>query len=160
MTTRRILKNSAKQRVFLEVLSLYAKGYNQSQIVDKVHISQPVVSRMISKIHDDSLAKLPYYLTSQIPWEIERSLITYNEVEVKAWELADHADPRIRQLGLNLVMQCTSDRQSLLSTLHGTNEAIQTIRAAEIARRANEISELRENIIKSTPPELQLQILH
>jgi len=42
--------------------------------------------------------------------------------------MVDHSDMRIRQLGLNLILQCTNERNALLSTLYGVNEAFITIR--------------------------------
>lgn len=126
----RMSRNSLKAKAYLDTLTLYSRGYNQMQISSKLKISQPVISRWISMIHRESLDMLPEYITRIVPFEIRRSLITYNEVQLRANEMYDNTqDPRVKQLALSLIMNVTSERNQLLSAVHGVNEAIITIKS-------------------------------
>jgi hypothetical protein len=124
----RIKRHNLRHRAYLECLSLHVNGLKQQAIADKLKLDQSTVSRILDQIHDES-KDMSRYLTDEIPWSIRRSLLTFDDVQAKASQMFDATkDPRVKHLCLLLQLSVTSDRNNLLASLHGLNEAMATVK--------------------------------
>jgi transcriptional regulator with XRE-family HTH domain len=104
-----------KENRLSKIISLYSKGFTQSEIAERAGVDQSTVSRDLQFIKQEAKKKIEKYLNEDILFEYLRYMAGSNEVTRHLWELVQNEEnAKDKMNALSLLMQCYNKRLEML----------------------------------------------
>jgi predicted transcriptional regulator len=154
-----------------KVRDLLIRGYLQTEISDILHISQPTISRDITRIYQDRKKRRQRF-GNEFFLNLQNTLAGLTEIIKKSWTIVDdpNADQKERMKAMSIILQCYDKRLDLLNsepTVDAIREYIETVKKAEkeISRREKALQAYleernltNEEIDRETDPQANFNI--
>ncbi len=100
-----------------KVLELSSEGLNQTEISDKLKVSQSVISRDFKFLRQYARENVETHLQEKLPEEYQLCMTGLNQVLKKSWEIANSSalDEKTRLQALQLANECYKYRMDLVT---------------------------------------------
>jgi hypothetical protein len=137
-----------------KVLELLAKGLNQSQVANEMHLPRQTISDDVKVLREESKERIRTHLEERLPLAFETCLTTLESSKKQAYDILNKTeDPRLKLQAVQIINDTTMKIMDLL-THNGTvesamsyaermNKKLDSIGAAD-ARAVEESEEKKE----------------
>ena len=88
-TDNRIIVNEEKNIRLSQVLSLFSKGFTQTEIAAKLRVNQSTISRDLQELKQESRKYIENIVSVEIPFEYRRVLTGLDEVIKSSWQMIE-----------------------------------------------------------------------
>lgn len=88
---REINSNRESQQIWRneKILQMASEGYSQSDIAAALQLTQPTISKAISKLTKEAYDNVRYHIENRLPFEREKTLMLFESIKKRAIEIAN-----------------------------------------------------------------------
>jgi DNA-binding MarR family transcriptional regulator len=107
-----------------KILQMASEGYSQSDIAAALQLTQPTISKAISRITKTAYDNVRYHIESRLPFEREKTLVLFESIKKRAIDIANKKEGDIGERDRIAALTLAKDAGKEIMALHTQGEHV------------------------------------